>query len=68
MTTINEQLRAMFLDYFNNYLSVAKFAEHNEISEALALTIITAGRQLHEQYMEAALLRAAEAHTGIGGA
>ena len=60
MTTINEQLRAMFLDYFNNYLSVAKFAEHNEISEAVALTIITAGKELHEQHVQS--------HTGIGGA
>ena len=60
MNTINEQLRAKFLDYFNNYLSVAKFAEHNEISEPLALTIITAGRELHEQYVKL--------HTGIGGA
>jgi hypothetical protein len=60
MNTINEQLRAKFLDYFNNYLSVAKFAEHNEISEALALTIITAGRELHEQYVQL--------HKGIGGA
>ena len=60
MNTINEQLRAMFLDYFNNYLSVAKFAEHNEISEAVALTIITAGKELHEQYVKA--------HKGIGGA
>jgi len=60
MTTINEQLRAMFLDYYNNYLSVAKFAEHNEISEALALTIIDAGYELHEQYVKT--------HKGIGGA
>ena len=60
MTTINAQLRAMFLDYFNNYLSVAKFAEHNEISEAVALTIITAGKELHEQYVKA--------YKGIGGA
>ena len=60
MTTINEQLRAMFLDYYNNYLSVAKFAEHNEISEAVALTIITAGKELHEQYVKAP--------KGIGGA
>tara|TARA_R110000823_G_scaffold231805_1_gene358429 strand:+ start:1343 stop:1525 length:183 start_codon:yes stop_codon:yes gene_type:complete len=59
MTTINEQMRAMFLDYFNNYLSVAKFAEHNEISEAVALTIITTGKELHEQYVQF--------HTGIGG-
>ena len=60
MTTINEQMRSMFLDYFNNYLTVAKFAEHNEISEAVALAIITAGKEYHEQYVKA--------HTGIGGA
>lgn len=59
MTTINEQMRSMFLDYFNNYLSVAKFAEDNDINELAALTIITAGKELHEQYVKA--------HTGIGG-
>ena len=59
MTTINEQMRAMFLDYFNNYLSVAKFAEHNEISEAVALTIITTGKEYHEQYVQL--------HKGIRG-
>lgn len=49
MTTINEQLRAMFVDYFFNYLTVDKFAEDNQISKAVALTIIKTGKELHEQ-------------------
>jgi len=49
MTTINEQMHTMFLDYFNNYLSVSKFAEDNDISDSVALTIITAGKEYHEQ-------------------
>lgn len=51
-TNVNGYLRAMFLDYFNNYLTVAKFAEHNEISEEQANQLIEMGRVLHEQHVQ----------------
>ena len=49
---INKTLREMFLDYFNNYITVAKFAEHNELSEVMAVVLIEMGRELHEEYVE----------------
>ena len=52
MKNANQVLREMFLDYFNNYLSVAKFAEHNEISMTKATLLIEMGRELHEEYVE----------------
>ena len=28
----NKEIELMYLDYFNNYLTIDKFAEHNQIS------------------------------------
>lgn len=42
----------MFLDYFNNFLSVEKFAEHYAIPEDLAKQIIKFGRHVHERNVE----------------
>jgi hypothetical protein len=42
----------MFLDYFNNYLTVELFAEHNELSVTEATSLIEMGRKLHEEYVE----------------
>jgi len=52
MKNSNQFLREMFLDYFNNYLSVAKFAEHNEISMTMATLLVEMGRELHEEYVQ----------------
>jgi len=52
MKNINKTLREMFLDYFNNYITVAKFAEHNEISTKQASALIEMGREMHEEYVE----------------
>ena len=49
---LNEILRIKFLDFFNNYLTPAKFAERNEISESEAKIIIKIGGDLHEQHCE----------------
>ena len=38
-------IRGMFLDYFNNYLTIEKFAEHYNISVELAQKIIDEGRE-----------------------
>lgn len=37
----------MYLDYFNNYLTIERFAEHNEMSVTLAALIIKEGRAIH---------------------
>ncbi len=39
----------MYLDWFNNYLSVAKFAEHRGISEDYALEQINKGKSINQQ-------------------
>lgn len=41
-----------FLDYFNNYLSIERFAEHQEMSVAAAKSMIEAGRIEHENNVE----------------
>lgn len=46
---MKDYLIKTFLDYFNNYLSISKFAEHNEINEETAKLIIEAGRIEHER-------------------
>lgn len=38
--TINEVHEKMFLDYFNNFLTIEQFAEHYGISVNLATAII----------------------------
>ena len=50
--TANQFLRAAFLDFFNNYLTVEKYAEHNGISTADAKKLIDAGRKYHEQHVK----------------
>ena len=57
--TANKYFRAAFLDYFNNYLTIEKYAEHNEISTADAKKLIDAGRKHHEKHVK--LCRQAEA-------
>jgi len=37
----------MYLDYVNNFLTVAKFAEHYQITEKKAIEIINKGKQEH---------------------
>jgi len=44
----DEKKAELFLDYLNNYLSVACFAEHLEIAEPLAAGLIREGREIHE--------------------
>lgn len=44
--------RQAFLNYFNNYLSVERFAENNGLSLGEAQNIIDAGRIEHELHVE----------------
>jgi len=45
---MRETLKAAFLDWFNNYLTVEKFAEHYEITVKDAQALIDMGRVYHE--------------------
>ena len=50
MREINEALKKLelfYLDFFNNYLSVKKFAEFYGISEEKALTLIDIGKTIN---------------------
>ena len=50
--TANKYFRESFLDFFNNYATVEKYAEHNGISTADAKMLIDAGRKYHEQNID----------------
>ena len=50
--TANQFFMAAFLDYFNNYLTIEKYAEDNEISIEDATDLIDAGRKYHEQHVK----------------
>lgn len=43
-----------YLDYFNHYLSVSKFAEDNGISEIFARYLIVEGMRLHDEKVKGA--------------
>ena len=44
---------AVYLDWFNNFLTVGRFAEYYGLSESVAIQWIEAGRQLQENYCDA---------------
>ena len=50
--TANKYFRTAFLDYFNNYLTIEKYAENNGISTADAHKLIDAGRKYHEKHVK----------------
>ena len=56
--TANKYFRVAYLDFFNNYLTIAKYAEDNGISTADATNLVDAGRKYHEQHLK--LCRQAE--------
>ena len=46
---IRKHLQAIYLDYFNNYLTIELFAEHNELSAKDATELVLLGAKIHEQ-------------------
>ena len=42
--------RAMFLEYWNNFITVERFAEHYHMSRETALLTIMQGREEHDAY------------------
>ena len=49
-----DALQAIYLDWWNNYLTVAVFAEHYGISESAGRELIETARRVHENRTERA--------------
>jgi hypothetical protein len=49
---MGSQLRALFLDWVNNYTSVEVFSAAHGLSMADAKALIEMGRRYHEDYVE----------------
>lgn len=49
--TIKQQLENIYLDYFNNYLTLETMAEHNEIELGQLALLVEWGRQIHNGYI-----------------
>ena len=47
--TMAKQLQDFYLDWINNYLTVEKMAEHNELTVEDTVTLINLGRSYHEK-------------------
>ena len=45
-TETQKRMADMAVDYANNYLTVARFAEHHSIPHALALAMIEEGKKI----------------------
>lgn len=52
----SEAIHKMYLDFFNNYLTVEKFAEHNLLNVEHARQLLVVGREIAinglQQYQE----------------
>lgn len=55
----SETIHAMYLDYYNNYLTIEKFAEHNLLNVEHAKQLLEIGRIIAydglKQYQQAQL-------------
>jgi len=49
---LGEQLADLYLEWFNNYLTVEKFAEHYQVTEKDAVNLLSYGRRYHEERVE----------------
>lgn len=47
-TSIKTSLIETYLDYVNNYLTIDKFAEHNNLTVMEAIRILAVARDVHE--------------------
>tara|TARA_R110000796_G_scaffold5230_1_gene19853 strand:+ start:315 stop:563 length:249 start_codon:yes stop_codon:yes gene_type:complete len=46
-----EKIREMYIDWFNNFYTVARFSEYYDIADLnVARAIINSGRTMHEEY------------------
>ena len=44
---MGEELEQLYLEWFNNYLTIEKFAEHYCLSDKDALNLVTMGKRIH---------------------
>lgn len=42
-------LQTMYLDFVNNYLTIQVYAEHNDLTDDEARTVLKLGREVHER-------------------
>ena len=52
MREVNEalwKLELFYLDYFNNFITIAKFAEFYGITEKKAVTLIAIGQHINQE-------------------
>ena len=49
MEPMSNQLKAFYLDWINNYLTVEKMAEHNELTVEDTAILINLGRSYHQE-------------------
>lgn len=49
MKKLKQKIEKMYIDYFNNFLSVYRFAEHYDMDEDTAFRVIEIGRQLNHR-------------------
>ena len=49
MQTMSNQLKAFYLDWMNNYLTIEKMAEHNELTVEDTAMLINLGRSYQQQ-------------------
>ena len=48
--SLNTTLRAYYLDWVNNWLTITSFAEYHDMTPSDAEKAIALGRKLHEQF------------------
>ena len=49
MNNLQKTLETLYLDYFNNFLTIERFAEHYDISEGFALALL---REAQDNYTD----------------
>ena len=61
----DKYLQSIFLDWFNNYLTYEKFAEHYEISITRAEELIKEARTIHERLVKDIITSKASLELGM---
>jgi uncharacterized protein YpbB len=52
MKQIKDKIHAMYLDWVNNFITIARFAECYSLSEKDAERVINIGRVIHDQNVQ----------------
>lgn len=49
---MKQKLIDFYLDFVNNYITIAKFSESNELEESITLELLEIGRNLHIEHVK----------------